>query len=316
MKQRALAVRLAGSVRAPAEARNALVSLSVQRSTLQQYEAHLKLFREFMIASGKLQDGMSVAEVATQDDLLQFLDAVVRDPGTEAKVGPGLRSALRKQLQLLGLPLWIDSEVVSAAFKGARYRGGEAKRTPRGTVTEEMLQELLQHTRQVAPEMVDAILVQFRLGLRISQLVGLQAGDVSRLPPRIWLRIDKRENASNTADKAVGPHWRDVEDEEVLNILCRLQAVTPRGSLLFPRSKWNLEGYRRHIAKAAITLGWPVELKYDGSHVLRHGGIGAARRRMESQGIPEREIAKRLDISLPMLRHYAEPLEKRLRKEK
>ena len=46
----------------------------------------------------------------------------------------------------------------------------------------------------------------------------------------------------------------------------------PHGAILFPAYKKRQAG--RIITRAALELGWPTGISFDGTHTLRHGGTG------------------------------------------
>ena len=84
------------------------------------------------------------------------------------------------------------------------------------------------------------------------------------------------------------------------------QKNTPPGDFLFPRKRWSIAQYNAHIQWASKTLGWPPSLKYDGSHTLRHAGIGHAK----AAGITNLQ----LQLSEGMVSRYASPLATRVAK--
>ena len=56
-------------------------------------------------------------------------------------------------------------------------------------------------------------------------------------------------------------------------------------------------------------MKFPKGLKYDGSHVLRHGGAAAALKLLK---LPLAEAAKKMKMSPAMVRHYSADVESRL----
>lgn len=170
--------------------------------------------------------------------------------------------------------------------------------------------ELVEYTKKTAPHLLAGIIAQFGCDLRISQLIALRSNDIE--PHRLWTVEDKRENAHNCTDAKVGPHWKDIWHPEAGKILLAIQAGTPPGQLLFPRSSWTVPEYNRHLKQAATALGYPKELKYDGSHVLRHAGAAAAIKLLGD--LDPTYLSQKLKMSPAMVAHYSASLEQRLRK--
>lgn len=304
------------ATRPVAEARNSLAGLTILRKTATQYASALSSFLAWL----RLRKGISekdqrtAAELATCDDFIQFLDAAQLSGLT---VSATFRSALLKQQQCLGLPTWAANSECIVLFKGFRYNGGKNRGTNkiRGTVTPQMLNGLVEYTRKQHPEMVDAILVQFGCALRVSQLINIVSGDLNTLvePPRLTIRVDKRQNANNIDNAERGCHLKEVLSPEATEVLLRLQTSTPATVLLFPPSKWKRRDYVAHLKKAAVALQWPPELKWDGSHVLRHGGTRVLVERAQVAG---RNAEVACVMSAPTVRRYSQSLEDRIQKQR
>lgn len=306
-----LAARAKIIIKEKIDARSDLALRTVQRTTLQQYESACSLLRAFCMELGLLteDDSRVVAEVVDEDLFDVFLLATVHE---EMKVPAALRTALRKQQQVLNLPMWAEHDRAKTSFKGARYNGGTKPETrKRGTLNLAMYKQLIGFTKMKNPHLISGITCQWGCALRISQMVGLLSGQVKDHPPRICV-TDKRETADtlDSFDKndTLGDGWREVWDHTAFRILLLLQSITPEGELLFPRANWTIREYNKNIQECAKENKWPASMKFDGSHTLRHGGVGVA----VTVGI----TPKQLQMSLRMVKHYSTSLEARVNKAK
>lgn len=146
--------------------------------------------------------------------------------------------------------------------------------------------------------------------LRVSQVVALRAGQVFDRPPASFSRRTSERQRGTVVQEDGWPHFKEVWDDEVFQLLRALQARTPAGELLFPRSQWTLPQYRKTVQLACRNLRFPTSLKFDGSHVLRHAGTAAAVRTLSH--LAEEERAKKMCMSHRMVEHYARSLDQRL----
>jgi len=123
---------------------------------------------------------------------------------------------------------------------------------------------------------IPALNVLFFASLRIDQLIKLKKGDLQEKDGKFFLRVwGKRARAANGLDfyslkELVDPtatKWlRDLEKSRDENLL-----------LYFPPTMWKVLALRVAIKDIATQLHWKDrfghELKFDGPHCLRHGGI-------------------------------------------
>ncbi len=309
-KRAALAQRLAEAAKKspPGVAKPRLIALSVVDKTQKQYASQLRLLEAFLVALGRRapDDTSPVAASLTEDDYCSFLLSLV---DVDEKIPGQVHSALRKQQETLGLPLWTESPSVQCALRGAKYRGGNTpKPLPRGTLTLKMFVALRNHIAEHYAHMVHGVVVQYGCVLRVSQLVSIRSGHVFLNPRRVWLVEDKRVNAKTFGTPQAGPHFKEIWDVAAFNVLWSLQTATPSGDLLFPRSKWTVPQYRAALVETCQHLNFPTEVKFDGSHILRHAGAGAAVRLLDPS-----EHATKMHMSPRMVKHYSRSLAQRLR---
>jgi hypothetical protein len=283
----------------------ALVELSVQQETLAGYESSLTALRRWLSTTGREPAGTTpetpTAVLVTEPVFELYLLSCVR---CKEKIPVVLRTALRKQQEILHMEVWAESAHSKCVMKGALYQGGTTRKAPlRGTMTREMFLALVQYTRERRPHMLNGILVQVGAALRISQLVAIESGQVSP-SEGVFLTEDKRENADNLDDPAIGPHWKRLWCCNTRDLLLHMQSITPAGHLLFPRSVWSMAQYNAHLKEAFAALHWSDLLKFDGSHILRHAGVGFAK----ELGVPDED----LKMSAAMITLYSRPLQDRL----
>lgn len=305
-----LAARAASNPLAPRAAKRKLVEMSLARATVTQYKSALQGLRAFALAStGRREDDrISTARLVDKNILASFLVASV-DLEPSKKLAT-IRSALRKELLVEGMRPWTDDEDVAAFFRGASFQGGHAPRAlMRGTVTPQMLIDLIAHTHNTDPRFVDPITVQFGAALRVSQLVAARSGDFTGVGEDgrayLWTEVDKRRNAKTMTKAGIGRHKKEVFLQEAQQALQRRQDQRPRGSLLFPTTEWRKAEYNAHIRRAALELQWPDGVNWDGCHILRHGGAAVL-----AEAAPT-EAPARLVMSPRMVKHYGRPLHDR-----
>lgn len=159
-------------------AKRSLLSMTIQEKTANQYRSKLLPLEDFLIAREKraIVDTTPLALQLTEEDYHEYLFALVTN---HMPIPAGMHSALRKQQEVLGIPMWTETDSCRAALRGAKYRGGvdstDFAVIPRGTLSPDMWETLVNHTKQVRPNMAQAIVVQYGCDLRISQLVALRS---------------------------------------------------------------------------------------------------------------------------------------------
>lgn len=202
---------------------------------------------------------------------------------------------------------WAASAVVKRVCSGFRYNSGKKKTTPeRGTITGAMFVALIAWLDRMFPHMTDGARLQFGAGLRISELILVQAGDYKKKNKELSIRKDKTQTAKTVAVHGHKEGYKKtIVDPDTQELLNKLQDNAEIGSLLFPASVWRVTHYRTALKEAAIALQWPKDLKYDGTHVLRHGGIGKIVSICKKKGASKKELRKATGQSPAMQKHYS-----------
>lgn len=155
-----------------------------------------------------------------------------------------------------------------------------------------------------------ATFIAFSLALRVHELLNLSKEDF--LDHRRIIIINNKGacNASTLARNSTPMRTeREITDDAVFEVLTRrltIAQASPTG-LLFPLSA-NL--FRKMLKTAFQQMGLPAcGLRYDGPHVLRHGGISW---HLEKENSITPELLKRLNISRSTLTRYSTSQSSRL----
>lgn len=239
----------------------------------------------------------------------------------------GCREALTFFLRLADLVPWSDEPIFVVLARGAKFQGGVKKaKKKRGTISEEMFADLIRFSSRIeGGKYVGAEIVQMGVGLRISELIHLEDGD--------WIPGKSCEGGegelwtggSPKGDSARHPladrdKWKTVVCPLAAAELsqCQRAASLARSNLgkkwLFPPDVWKEREFRTHMKRAAVELGWNPKLKWDGTHVLRHGGVARLMLRGEREGWSESLMKRRTRMSKSMRKWYCRSLSARLRR--
>lgn len=221
------------------------------------------------------------------------------------------RAALRfAQLMAGQTDLWAASDAAKAAEKSA-LRMGQLKLKhgkKRGTLTRAMVVELLQYAEKSNPAMARAMQIQMGAGLRIHELIAIQTEHVTATG--VLILDQKRARANATSSSVVSRALKDLthwtEGRRALHELTALAATRKAEGeqLIFPRKAFTIKQYNRMIQTAARDLAWSDSVYFDGSHVLRHAGVGIATKKLIAAHSLER-VADILLMSPQMILHYA-----------
>lgn len=302
--------------------REILVDLAIGQGTQEQYASRIRFLEEVCTQQGMVGGLKGM----TENIFLDFLNAVQLDfcGGT----AEGYRSALQHwhEAGRLNIP-WISSVHVIKACRGFRYRGGETvkrgaceEEEERATIEEEQFNELMVWLKKENPDMATAVEVQYGSALRVNELIALRRDSFDPKNKSITIDRDKRYNA-RTCAKRTRHYEKVVRRPATIRALLHLQKTAEEGQLLFPPQKWRVGEYRSTLQRAAKELGWPTDgVKYDGTHILRHGGVrGTILRRIKEQkrkGESLVPIEEELQLSKAMVRHYGRSNDERRQNKK
>lgn len=258
-------------------------------------------------------DFVTLGSTFTQDDFITFMSAHGAHHPLQFD---RIRAVIRLGQMMAGVPIWACDEI-SKTMEHAAYNMAivAEPRIPRGTLTSKMVLDLVAWVRVRNPRAADAMIIQFSACLRIDELTNLRPHHVS--DKGIILIETKRDRAG--AVTSIVPratlkeihHWPD--GAKALQWLIEHAKVNRDCHLLFPRTSFTKKAYNALIKEGALALGFPKELRYDGSHVLRHAGVGCAVRHL-IQSRPLTDIHTLLHMSLQTLNHYSQSIEDRIRK--
>ena len=246
---------------------------TVKEKTLSQYKSNLQPLRRWICTKHNKDFNAPnlTAEWVSEEDFTIFMAAALK---MGFPLNEGIRSSLLKEQQICNLELWANKPEVIKMVTGYFYQGGNAQSKPvKGTITPEMMTALLELTLSTAPQYHDGQVVQFGVALRQCQLIDIRKGDYDPISHTLTIRKDKRLRAVNILQHKYGTHTKEVLCTHARAVLSALQdKATNVGDLLFPVANWNVKNYSRHFKSCAAALEWPPSLKWDGSHILRHGG--------------------------------------------
>ena len=260
----------------PALARASLIEDSTSVTTARQYASRMEVLRRWCEARGLAIDHLS------KEDLFLFL-ADLRDQGMAS--AEGYRSAFLQYQRKIGVRSWAeDKDVILAVKAVARKSFGE--KVEKGSPTPAMLAAALTRCGN-DPDVECALRVGFGAALRVSQLKSLRASSLQRdeedvgqseHPPRgmgclmsrwtLCLSVDKRARAQATGHQA---HLKPITEEAaaVISSWVQKRGLHPR-DFLFPRDIGRR--LSAALSEAARYFGWPSDLAWGGTHVLRTGG--------------------------------------------
>lgn len=288
-----------------------LMNNTILDKTKSQYKSNLAPLRKWICTVKQIDFNSPIptARLVSKDDFTIFLAAALK---TETPLNEGIRSALLKEQNILGLENWAGHPECIELVSGFFYKSGNQTKKPiKGTITPEMFEDLLKLTISVAERYHDGQVVQYGGALRGCQLIDIQKGDYDVPSHTLTIRKDKRCKASNASTHKYGVHTKKILCVHAQKVLTHLQEKTVNvGDLLFPVKNWNYKNYSLHFKSCAKALGWNPLLKWDGSHILRHGGTHNIISLCNTTDI---NILKQACVmSAPTIKRYGEDMESRL----
>lgn len=258
---------------------------------------------------GAERDFVTLGKTCTRDYFFAFLIA-------HASVHPlqfkRVRSALKLGQLMAGAEVWATSEVCKRAEKAAQRLGQAslAPRTRRGTLDSTMLATLISEASAVKEVMAQAMEIQANAALRIGELLALSIEDVTA--EGIFIFDEKRAKVLSTETMYTQRSFKRLHlwsgGARALRILHRRikdMGEGPRTRRLFPREAFQKKEYNGFLRATASKHSWEQHLKFDGSHVLRHAGVGKAVTDFAARNVAVTEMASILLMSVHMLSFYA-----------
>ena len=213
---------------------------------------------------------------------------------------------------------WAGSEQAIQAEKSA-IRTGELIRAsrPKGTLTREMIVEVLAAAKATNADIHKGMVVQLGGCLRYGELIAIKARHVTS--EGLLIADAKRDSARKTEAtgirislKKLGGWPEGISALKALHEL-KARAHSPE-EYLFPVTKFNRDSYNQVIKDTAINHQWEENLFYDGSHVLRHAGVRRAVQALAQANMGIDKICETLHMVLRTVLHYALSNEERIRK--
>lgn len=185
----------------------------------------------------------------------------------------------------------------------------------RGTLEGDMIPMLLEYARSKDPLVHEVMVVQMGGGFRIGEILRLRKEDIDLRG--VVLVDEKRERVNRTNANRTPKSLKTIDGwtdgAKALKILSARAASRPNDDdRLYSRPEFSVKKYNSIIKSAAKELLWPDNLKFDGSHVLRHAGVRRAVRKLRAQGTGMVAITEALHMSLNTVLHYALSNDERL----
>lgn len=221
----------------------------------------------------------AVATQVTRDEYALFMSAYAMTKVISFKK---VRAMLVMAQTMYDHDGWATSrwakKVEKGALNAAKAKGLRPTTLPKGTVDGEMLQNLVNFVSIQNEEMAEAMQIQWGAALRIKELISLRPEDIVEdgimLEDPKNLRAEARQSVQTPYLKKLIKKWPAGHD--AWKRLRRWAAVTEPGHLIFERRFFTKKEYCFAIKQAALHFKWPKELNFNGSHVLRHGGVNNA----------------------------------------
>lgn len=294
-----------GSTLEPKETRIQLLNQALSASTQKQYKARISVFHDFiteMINNDNIgyEDATPLGSI---DIFAHFLSHMGKSLGTyNRSTAEGYRCAILHYQRTWDLPPWAASKTCQSLVEGYSFRGKPQERSfIRAQVTLPMHRDMVEYCITQRPQYTDAIQLAFRVALRPHELMSLKKGSFSEDTLRI---PDKRATSKNSMPPTT---TKKVFDTYALSILSKLESSTAANTPYFSFTIVHLRIMWRKMITDLGLDSLPGPLQLDGPHCLRHGGMAY----LLSEGISPQD----LQVSIPTLRHYTRPNQKRVREE-
>jgi integrase len=261
----------------PKAAKTLLLEKSITSATLKQYAtkiATLRLFLQHLTADGETPP-------LTLEGFASFLVEYTTETGTHhVSTAEGYRSAILFHQRVYDLWLspdgtqWAASPEAKKIVSGFGYNAKhtEDKSPVRGQVDHDLFKELVEYTTLHNIKLLVAILLAYKVALRIHELISLHKGAYDPVTHSLAIP-DKRANAANQRPTHTK---KPVIDHEAQQLLADLEYIRSPGEEYFPKSLFTEKEFRLFFHQAVAALQWHTRfpgLIFDGPHTLRHGGM-------------------------------------------
>lgn len=286
----------------PVAVRNREAFAELQGDTVQEKTRSQYLSRFEQMEDYRKWEGLD--EKWTFPLFTRFLQLVKRLGFADAE---SFRAALIYHLELNGEDVdWLRRKITKKLTQTIRF-WHVMKQIPRGSVSGTMLRGLMDWL--IARDEKELAVVSFLLhdaALRGSELICIQKGDFRMESADqfvLTIRKDKRNRRTNPKG------WLQEKQlsAKAFQMLTILAKDRQEGDELFQDGEDKIRKLRKLIKQAAVELKWPKDLKFDGPHVLRHGGTREVVERAK-----QTVVSELLNQSQPMVKHYSRSNQERL----
>ena len=225
-----------------------------------------------------------------------------------------LRAAVMWNQRSAGLPVSpADAQYVGYAVEGWKRRHANVV-SPRGAITADMFEAMLGmliKEKHNHGSVVSGMIFQWGFGLRVGQVRTLTRAQFFYTPqsgqqPATWTYIGPRHKDRSSVSAAVAPEMHRMAPEVLGRVDAFLAAAPHEPGPLF--AGHNGREVNAIIKRAAARLGWPKNVKWNGSHCLRHGALVEANR----HGGLELVRARGAHRSTAMQAYYAQEVSQRV----
>ena len=176
-----------------------------------------------------------------------------------------------------------DAQYVGYAVEGWKRQHVNVV-SPRGAITADMFEAMLGmliKERYNHSSVVSGMIFQWGFGLRVGQVRTLTRAQFFNTPqsgqqPATWTYIGPRHKDRSSVSAAVAPEMHRMAPEVLGRVDAFLAAAPHEPGPLF--AGHNGREVNAIIKRAAARLGWPKNVKWNGSHCLRHGALVEAGR--------------------------------------
>ena len=231
------------------------ITESVARETQRKYRSSFSRFVDFLVRTSLLFN---------LEGLIRFLHGC-RQQGARGSTLEGYRSAILWVQRIHDLDQFAGNDRLVRAVAGYQHYD-KCHGTPRGAITWSMLQQLV----NMFPQYHNIFGAIFLGVLRVTQAIRMLVGDAVGTPDGsvvLTVRAEKR-NKCGTAYTSISR--KELVHPLAKELFMKLQAGRAHGAPLFPG--FSPSDANDAIQRAAVALGWPAGLQFDGVHCLRHGG--------------------------------------------